>query len=214
MRRLPVLLGLIPALFAAGSWAQEGPSSLEKYRALRFPATPANFDKGWEERVALEFEIINGADLQSLRTALKDPDRFVRSMAARALGIRGDQASTDSIGEMAKGDPEAAVRIRAVESLGFLKARPDVLQAARKDPDGAVRWTAERVAGQLAEKTDFAALVREAYAVGIKREEMGSATVGRPAPDFSARKTDGTVFKLSEVLGKKPIALYFAAFDG
>jgi peroxiredoxin len=43
---------------------------------------------------------------------------------------------------------------------------------------------------------------------------MGSATVGKPAPDFTARRTDGTMFRLSEVLGRKPVAIYFAAYDG
>ena len=78
----------------------------------------------------------------------------------------------------------------------------------------AVRWTAERVAGELGTETDYASLVREAYRPGMKREAMGAAKVGQPAPDFSARTCDGKAFKLSEVLGKKPLAIYFAAFDG
>jgi peroxiredoxin len=43
---------------------------------------------------------------------------------------------------------------------------------------------------------------------------MGSAKVGNPAPDFTAFTSDGKPFRLSSVLGKKPIAIYFAAFDG
>jgi hypothetical protein len=35
-----------------------------------------------------------------------------------------------------------------------------------------------------------------------------------PSPDFTALKTDGQAFRLSEVLGKRPIAIYFAAYDG
>ena len=60
---------------------------LEKYRRLQFPPKPENFTKGWQERVALEYEIINAADLKALRIALKDEDPFVRAIAARALGI-------------------------------------------------------------------------------------------------------------------------------
>ena len=33
-------------------------------------------------------------------------------------------------------------------------------------------------------------------------------------PDFTALTGDGKPFKLSAVLGKKPVAIYFAAFDG
>ena len=214
MRRLTALPILLLALLAPGGWAQDELSPLEKYRALKFPAKPENFDKGWEDRVALEFEIVNSADLASLRSALLDPDPFVRSIAARALGIRSDQASADTLARLAQDDPEPGVRIRAIEALGFLKAKAEVIEAAKKESNMAVRWTAERVAGQLTKETDFASMAREAYALGIKRESMGSAKVGQPAPDFSARRIDGTPFKLSEVLGRKPIAIYFSAYDG
>ena len=69
-------------------------------------------------------------------------------------------------------------------------------------------------ARQCDQDTDYAALVRKAYAAGIKREAIGSAKVGEAAPDFTALTSDGKVFKLSEVLGKKPIVIYFAFNDG
>lgn len=201
---------LLTLLLLAGQTS----NPLEDYRKLEFPAKDENFDKGWKDRAALEFEIVNGADLAPLRAALKDADPFLRSMAARALGIRGDRDSADALAELAKSDPSYFVRIRAVESLGFLKAKPEVLEAAKKDSSLAVRWTARMAAEQLGKETDFAAQVREAFKAGLKREQMGVAKVGEPAPDFSAWTADGKVFKLSEVLGKKPIAIYFAAYDG
>lgn len=205
---------VLPGLLLLTAMAQQAPNPLEAYRTLEFPAKSENFDKGWKDRVALEFEIINTADLKSLRAALKDPDPFVRSMAARALGIRSDKESADALAGLAKDDPEYFVRIRAVESLGFLKMKAETLELAKKDPNGAVRWTARMAAEQLDQETDYAAQIRQAFAPGIKREAMGSAKVGQPAPDFSARTTDGKAFKLSDVLGKKPVAIYFAAFDG
>ena len=72
-------------------------------------------------------------------------------------------------------------------------------------------------AGQLKSETDFRELMQKAYAAGIKPDNLGVATVGQPAPDFAALTSDGKPFKLSTVLGvlgKKPILLYFAAFDG
>ena len=208
----PLLCCLL--LLGSAGWAQDAESPLEKYRKLKFPAVPDNFDKGWEDRVALEFDIVNHADLSSLRTALGDPDTLVRAMAARALGIRADKESVETLARLAQADPEPAVRMRALESLGFLKAKPEVLEAGQKDKDNGVRWTAGRVIGQLRKETDFAAQAREAYAAGIRREAMGSAKVGQRAPDFVARKTDGSTFRLSEVVGKKPIAIYFSAYDG
>ncbi len=206
------LAGMLVAL--STGWTQTPPSPLERYRALEFPPKEENFAKGWQERVRLEFEIVNGADLKSLRNALKDENPFVRSIAARALGIRADKASADAMAELVKADPEYMVRIRAVEALGFLKMKSEVVEQAKKDRQGGVRWSAMLAAGQLKSETDFAADVRRAYAAGIKRDDIGAAKVGRPAPDFTAETSDGKPFKLSSVLGKKPIAIYFAAFDG
>jgi hypothetical protein len=70
------------------------------------------------------------------------------------------------------------------------------------------------VAGQLKSEIDYAGQIRKAYAAGIDRGAIGSAVVGKPAPDFTALTIGGEAFQLSSVLGKMPIAIYFAAFDG
>jgi hypothetical protein len=205
---------VIPSLLLLSALVQK-PSPLEVYRKLEFSPQTENFEKGWKERVAAEFEVINAADLDALRAALRDPDLFVRSMAARALGIRSDAASADALAQLALTDPEFLVRQRAVEALGLLKLKPEVIEQARKQVSQiGVSWVADLAAGQLSSKTDDAALVRQAYADGIKPEAMDRAKVGRSAPDFTATTTEGTPFKLSEVLGKKPIVIYFAAYDG
>ena len=189
-------------------------SPIERYRKLEFPPKDENFDKGWKDRVAADYDVINSADLRSLRAALKDGDPFVRAIAAYALGVRRDKTSADALAELVKNDKEYVVRIRAVEALALLKMKPEVIESAKKDRDPGVPWVAKLVAGEFKSETDYAAEIREAYKVGITREAMGSAVVGKPAPDFTALTVDGKPFQLSSVLGKKPIAIYFAAFDG
>jgi hypothetical protein len=212
MNRLIIALAGLLLLPHAG-WAQPT-SPLEKYRRLEYPPKDKNFAKGWQERVLLEYEIINAADLKALRSGLKDEDPFVRAIVARALGIRGDKDSANALAELVRADKEYFVRLRAVESLGYLKMKPEVIQLAIKDRDGGVSWVAKLAADQLKSDTDYARQLRKAYATGIKRKAMGAAKVGRPAPDFTAQTSDGKPFKLSTILGKKPIAIYFAAFDG
>jgi hypothetical protein len=92
--------------------------------------------------------------------------------------------------------------------------KPEVIESALKDRDPGVPFVAKLVAGQLKSKIDYAAEIRQAYAAGIDRVAMGSAVVGKPAPDFTALTIDGKPFQMSSVLGKKPIAIYFTAFDG
>jgi hypothetical protein len=206
----------VAGLFLATStvWTQPSDAPLERYRNLAFPPREENFAKGWEDRVEVEFDVVNRAATESLRAALKDKDALVRSIAARALGIRGDKVSADALAELAESDPEYMVRIRAVESLAYLKMKPEVIEQAKKDRDLGVQWTAKTAAGLLTSAIDHRDLVRKAFAAGIKREHIGVAKVGAPAPDFTALTTDGKPFRLSSVLGKKPIAIYFAAFDG
>jgi len=201
-------------LVAPTSRSAEPLSPIESYRKLEYPPKDENFEKGWKDRVAADYDVINSADLTSLRAALKDRDPFVRAIAAYALGVRSDKTSADALAELVKTDKEYVVRIRAVEALALLKMKPEVIQSALKDRDPGVPWVAKLVAGQLKSEIDYAAEIRQAYAAGITRGAMGSAVVGKSAPDFTALTVDEKPFQLSSVLGKKPIAIYFAAFDG
>lgn len=213
--RLSILLLAWMGVAAAPSGgADVAPSALERYRNLELKPVYENFDKGWQERVELEFEMVNHPNLPELRKGLKDPDPYVRSISAKVLGFLADRESIDVLAVMAAKDPEYHVRIRAIEALGFLKAKREVIAAGKFDPDFGVKWAAKTVEGMVADRVDHAKQARESFAQGIRRKDMGSAVVGKKAPDFTARRLDGTLFRLSEVRGKKPIALYFAAFDG
>src|SRR5262245_58009225 len=212
MKRTVLIACLL--LLAPTSWSAEPLSPVESYRKLEFPPNEENFEKGWKDRVAADYEVINSADLTALRAALKDGDPFVRAIAAYALGVRKDTTSADALAELVKSDKEYVVRIRAVEALALLKMKAEVIESAKKDEDPGVPYVAKLVAGQLTSEIDYAAQIRRAYAAGIDRGAMGSAAVGKPAPDFTALTIDGKPFQLSSVLGKKPIAIYFTAFDG
>lgn len=201
-------------LLATTSQSAEPLSPIETYRRLEFPPKDENFEKGWKDRVAADYDVINSADLTSLRAALKDGDPFVRAIAAYALGVRKDKTSADALAELVQNDKEYVVRIRAVEALALLKMKPEVIESALKDRDPGVPFVAKLVAGQVKSDVDYAAQIRQAYAAGIDRGAMGTAVIGKPAPDFTALTIDGKPFQLSSVLGKKPIAIYFTAFDG
>jgi len=89
----------------------------------------------------------------------------------------------------------------------------EVIESVKEDHENGVSWAADLAVDQFKSDQDCAAQIRRAFAVGIDLKEMDVAKVGQPAPDFSAQTLDGKSFKLSSVLGKKPIAIYFAAFD-
>src|SRR5262245_30220811 len=68
MRRTVLTACLL--LVAATSRSAEPPSPIERYRKLEFPPNDENFDKGWKDRVAADYDVINSADLTSLRADL------------------------------------------------------------------------------------------------------------------------------------------------
>lgn len=213
MKRTLILIAclLLPSAIGRG---EEPLSPIENYRKLEFPPGDKNFERGWKDRVAADYNVINSADLTSLRAALQDGDPFVRAIAAYALGVRKDTTSADALAELVQSDKAYVVRIRAIEALALLKMKAEVIESAHEDKDSGVPFVAKLVAGQIKSKTDYAAQIRQAYAKGIDREAMGSAVLGKPAPDFTALTLDGKTFRLSAVVGRKPIAIYFAAFDG
>src|SRR5262245_3859109 len=144
---VPLMLGAVLAMSRPAR--AEPPSPLESYRNLKYAPTRENVDKDWEERVLVEFEIVNSATLDALRAGLKDKNPFVRSIAAKALGIRGDKESADALAGLVKADPEGMVRLRAVEALGLLKLKPEAIELAKKDSSDGVQWVAKIAAGQV-----------------------------------------------------------------
>src|SRR5262249_51510308 len=189
MKRTILIIACL-LLSAPASQSAEPLSPIENYRRLEFPPSDENFERGWKDRVAADYDVINSADLTALRAALKDGDPFVRAIAAYALGVRKDKTSADALAELVKSDKEYVVRIRAVEALALLKMKADVIESALKDEDPGVTYVARLVAGQLTSEVDYAAQIRQAYAAGIDREVLGSAVVGKPAPDFTALTID------------------------
>lgn len=188
-------------------------SPADEYRKVDFAQKQGKFDDACRKRIALEFEMIRTGKPDLLRPALKDPNRDVRAFAAATLGILGDKASAASIAQLAKEDSDAVVRVMALQGLGWLKAGPDVINAAKSDSNRDVKFMAGVAEAHLKDPRDFAAMVREAYKAPLKPEEIASAQLGKPAPDFSVTDSDGNPFKLSAVLKKQIVVLAFQLAD-
>ncbi len=188
-------------------------SPLDEYRKSDFAPKKGKVDDAWKKRILLEFELVRAGKPELLRPALKDPSKEVRAFAAGALGILGDQASAAPLAELAKADPDAMVRIMALQGLGWLRAGPEAVEAARSDSNRDVVFMAGVADLHLKDPKDHAAVVREAYTAPLRLEELASARVGAPAPDFSALDSTGAPFQLSSVLKKEIVVLTFQIAD-
>jgi len=190
---------------------------LDEYRRADFGdkgSWPA-LDDAYRNRIALEFEIIREGRIEALREAARDPDRYVRAFAVAALGILGDRASEAAIAKLIEDpDVDSMVGGAALQAFGWLKGRVDVVRKARAKTRALGRHLMDLAERQVQDPIDHAAKVREAYARGIAREEIGSAKAGKAAPDFAAVDTEGRSFRLHEVLKEKKVAiLVFVSAD-
>jgi hypothetical protein len=79
-----------------------------------FPTEETNFHKGWKEHVALEPQIDNVAEVNFLRAAFKDENRFLRVIAVDTLDILEDKASASAISKLARNHPEFIVCTRQI----------------------------------------------------------------------------------------------------
>src|SRR5262245_42631951 len=172
---------------------------IDEYRRADF-GDPQNFpvlDDSYRNRIALEFEIIRSGQIEPLREAMRDSNRYVRAFSVTGLGILGDHASQDAIADMAA-DPETDRMVggAAVQSLGWLKGGLDAIRSARANSRKIYPHLLDITERQIQDSTDHAAKVREAYQMGLRQEDIGSAKVGMLAPDFTSIDTDGSPFKL------------------
>lgn len=186
---------------------------MDDYRKADFAQKKGKPDDGWKKRILLEGEIIRAGKVEPLRAALADPNRDVRAFAATALGILADKGAAAQIESLARRDPDPLVRGMAIQALGWLKAGAEAVQAARSDESKDVQFLAGVAEGHLKDPVDHASKLRDAYKIPLKPEEIASAQVGKPAPDFSALDSDGKTFKLSEVLKKEVVVLTFQLAD-
>jgi hypothetical protein len=190
---------------------------IEEYRRVDFAPERDHplLDDAYRERILLEFEIIRAGRIEPLREAMADPNRYVRSFAIAALGILGDQASVEAIARVLD-DPEvdSMVGAAALQALGWLKGGLQAVQTAKVKSRTLNRHLLNIAERQITDPIDHASKVREAYKAGLRRDDVGIAKVGRPAPDFDAVDTDGLPFRLSDAVRKNNVVvLVFVAAD-
>ena len=183
---------------------------IEEYRRADFgdkESWPV-LDDSYRNRIALEFEIMRAGRIEPLRAALQDPDRYVRAFSVAALGILGDHPSEKAI-EKLVGDPDVDRMVggAALQALGWLKGGLEVVRSARTTSRTLNRHLMDIAERQIQDPIDHAARVREAYQLGLGREEIGSAKAGKSAPDFAAIDTDGRTFRLGDILKEKRVVI-------
>ncbi len=145
---------------------------------------------------------------------LEADDWHVRYVSAKALGFLGDLAAAAPLQSTLKEGSHSVVRSQAALSLGQLGAESTLPLLDRLADRGGrdVAHQCEVAAHRIRYEQPIGSDVAKAYAQ-LDPETFERVEVGKPAPDFSLRDTQGRRWRLSDFRGRKPVVLLWIFAD-
>lgn len=222
-----ISLGPAPVGFAAEESAEKTPEQWvarfsEKWdeRAWQgeFRTSPDGYmrpldDAGWKVRAqAIQSLVRHGADaIPVLVHELKTGDAPQRILAAQTLGYLGPEVPPAPLLGAARNDPDPAVRLYAVDSLGMQGAKNIDWMAlldseSNRDVKKHIGYAIERNGEPLARE------ISERLA-SWDSTKIDTAVVGSPAPDFELKSATGETIRLGDFRGKEAVVLVFIYGD-
>lgn len=172
-------------------------------------------DDAWRVRLLAIRDLVRLDSAADLKAGLCDENRHVRHVCVTAAGILGHRELGEDLLKLLTDDPDPIVRGRAALALGQIghkKAEPILKKISEEGKGRNIRHMAklgfERLkTGEKSGADDIAAWF------GLDEKKFRLAKVGKPAPDFELKDTDGRVWRLSDFKGKKTVVLIWIFAD-
>lgn len=167
----------------------------------------------WKVRFqALQGVVRQGKDsVPILLEALTHQDESRRIFAAQALRYLAPDVPTPSLLTAATKDPDPAVRLYAVDALGMKGDTTVDFAALKKNETNRDVLMHINYAIERDGKPIEASVIKQL--TEWDPVTIGSAVVGKPAPDFELRSANGDPVKLSDFKGKSAVVLVFVYGD-
>lgn len=171
-------------------------------------------DDGWQARMRALQECVrhDGTSVAVLLDKLRTGDAPQRILAAQTLGYLAPDVPAEPLISALRSDTDPAVRLYLVDALGMLGKGADVdwneflKGESNRDVKRHVGYVRERDGKQLDDRVVPKLSQWES-------RQMDTATVGRPAPDFTLSSVEGQTVRLSDFRGKKAVVLVFIYGD-
>ncbi len=171
-------------------------------------------DSGWKARMTAfqKLAAMGEKAIPALTDVLANGEPETRVFAAQALGLMADPTAKPAL-ESALKDKTAAVRLYALDALSmFGKLAPTGELKAMKEKD-ANRDVKSHV-GFAQDRDDMPdpIALRKTLA-GFDCAKLGTAVLGKAAPEFELTDATGKTYKLADFRGKKAVVLVFVYGD-
>jgi len=174
-------------------------------------------DNDWRVRLLAIRDLVRlGEDhAEKIAAGLAHDDPHVRQICAKSLGILRAESAIGRLEKVAREDENALARSQAVMSLGQIEAQgslPLLRERLKKDPSRDVQHQCELAIDQIQKRMGATDKLVAAYR-GLDAARFESVEVGRDAPDFKLEDTEGEIWSLSALRGKKWVVLIWIFAD-
>lgn len=174
-------------------------------------------DEGWKVRMLAVRDLarLGREGILYLQALLKDTNPHVRQVSALVLGAFPADSSADALQAVLREDEDSVVRSQAAVSLGRIGSKASLaLLKDRNENDTSrdVRHQCELAAYRV-EKGERPVEDLAAAFAGLDESRFETVRVGKPAPDFALRDTNGKEWRLSNFKGKQPVVLIWIFAD-
>lgn len=174
-------------------------------------------DTDWRVRLLAVRDLVRLGleETEAIAEGLSHPDKHVRQTSALALGILKAESARPRLEELARKDSIAMVRSQAVIALGQMEATaslPFLRKLLLGDESRDVRHQCQLAIDQIEKRMGTTPAQLSAFQ-GLDEDTFETVELGKTAPDFELEDTEGKVWKLSDLRGKKWVALIWIFAD-
>jgi hypothetical protein len=177
---------------------------------------PSQDDAAWKVRLEVESTLATTPSaLPLLLARLTDTNRHLRALVASVLGVRAEKSAMAPLSSLLLSEKDPTTRLYAVEALGRIggkEAEETLTTTKSSETNPNVRYAIDQAQLRLKlPTTKENALLTAARAFDFKK--LATATLGKPAPDFTLESDTGMPIQLAPFRGKNSVILLFQLAD-
>ncbi len=223
IRHIYIIIAAVTAIAVTNAWAADVQPIFERVRSHNFEDNSGGegvgdlSDNAWRIRMLAIRDLVRMGSkaAPALKKGLRDENRHVRHICVTTLGILGTKDAGDDLLQLLSNDPDPIVRGQAAQALGqigYTRAKPTLERIAEEGESRNIRHRAILALERFKQGATSNPEQIKAWA-GLDEKTFRRVEVGKPAPDFELKDTDGKIRRLSDYKNNKTVVLIWIFAD-